>query len=260
MAKTGEHIKLTFLGTGTSTGVPVIACDCQVCMSEDPRDKRLRTSAMIEVNGNVFIIDCGPDFRYQMIREKVKDIHALLFTHEHRDHIAGIDDIRAFNYVLNKRVETFATEQVMNSIRTQFPYIFDTNGYFGAPKISVHTIDDNPFEVNGVEIIPIRVFHDKLPVTGFRIGGITYITDASYIPRKEKEKIKGSEVLVINALRKSVHISHFSLEQAVDLVKELQPKQAYITHMSHYIGLQKDLEAELPSNIRPACDGLVVEV
>lgn len=254
-----KKIKLTFLGTGTSTGVPVISCDCQVCTSSNIKDKRLRTSAMIEVNGTVIIIDCGPDFRYQMIKADVQDIHALLFTHEHRDHIAGIDDIRAFNYVLNKPVDVFATEQVMDSIRTQFPYIFNNNGYFGAPKINVHTIESNSnFYIQGIEVTPIEAMHDQLPVLGFRIGDLTYITDASYIEDKEIEKIKGTKALVINALRNSKHISHFSLEQAVEIAMKAEAENVYFTHMSHFIGLHDRVNEQLPKNMQLAYDGQVV--
>lgn len=253
-------IKLTFLGTGTSTGVPVISCDCQVCMSQNPKDQRLRTSAMVEVNGIVIIIDCGPDFRYQMIKANVNDIHALLFTHEHRDHIAGIDDIRAFNYVLNKRVDVFATEHVMGSIKTQFPYIFNSKGYLGAPKINIHTIENDPFFIHDIEVIPIEVMHAQLPVKGFRIGDMTYITDASQISDAELEKAKGSEILVLNALRNSKHISHFSLDQAVEIAKKADAKHVYFTHMSHFIGLHDNVNERLPENMELAYDGLVVKI
>jgi phosphoribosyl 1,2-cyclic phosphate phosphodiesterase len=255
----GNKISVVFLGTGTSTGVPVVACNCAICRSKDARDKRLRASVMIKVNGHNFVIDCGPDFRYQMIRENVEDISAIIFTHGHRDHIAGLDDVRAFNYVLNKTVNVFASEEVISSIRREFPYIFTEKRFFGAPQLEFHTIQNRKFIVEGVEFTPIEVLHHKLSVFGFRIGKFTYITDASFISEKEKEKIVGSEILVINALRKSKHISHFSLEEAIDIIKEIKPQKAYITHLSHFIGLHDTIQNTLPDNIFLAYDGLTVQ-
>jgi phosphoribosyl 1,2-cyclic phosphate phosphodiesterase len=249
-------IKVVFLGTGTSTGVPVVACDCEVCRSKDPHDHRLRTSVMVQANGHNFIIDCGPDFRYQMIREKVDDISAIVFTHGHRDHIAGLDDVRAFNYVLNKTVDVFASEEVVSSIKREFPYIFTEKRFFGAPQLEFHIIDNNKFLVEGIEFTPVEVLHHKLSVFGFRIGNFSYITDASFISEEEKQKLKGSEILVINALRKSKHISHFSLEEAISVINEVNPGRAYITHLSHFIGLHKIVQSSLPSNIFLAYDGL----
>lgn len=249
-------INATFLGTGTSTGVPVVACDCKVCTSIDVRDRRLRTSILMEIEGHNFVIDCGPDFRYQMIREKVEDITAILFTHGHRDHIAGLDDVRAFNYVLNKTVDIFATQGVIDSINKEFPYVLKEKRFFGAPQLHFHVIENKPFTVNGVEFTPIEVMHHKMPVFGFRVQDFTYITDASFISDEEKEKILGSEILVINALRKSPHISHFSLEQALEVIKEVQPEKAYITHLSHFMGLHEAIEESLPENVFIAYDGL----
>ncbi|MEE4177275.1 MAG: MBL fold metallo-hydrolase [Bacteroides sp.] len=251
---------ITFLGTGTSTGVPVVACNCEVCRSADKRDSRLRTSVMVDVKGQKFIIDCGPDFRYQMIREKVEDISAILFTHGHRDHIAGIDDVRAFNYVLNKTVDIFATQEVINAINKEFPYILTEKRFFGAPQLEFHVIENKPFLINGVNILPVEVLHHKLSVFGFRIGGFTYITDASFISESEKPKAIGSEVLVINALRKSKHISHFSLDEALELIRELKPRKAFITHLSHFIGLHRNIQESLPDNVFLAYDGLKVEI
>ncbi|MDP4281059.1 MAG: MBL fold metallo-hydrolase [Bacteroidota bacterium] len=253
-------MRVTFLGTGTSIGVPVITCDCPVCTSTDSRDKRLRTSVMIEIGPHIFVIDCGPDFRIQMLRERVGNLDAVFFTHEHRDHIAGLDDIRAFNYVLNKKIDIYGTKQVMDAIQTEFPYIFSCTRYFGAPQLTIHYIENAPFTVQGVEIIPIRVMHDKLPVTGFRIGDFTYITDASFISESEKEKIKGSRVIVLNALRNSRHVSHFSVQEAVDLLEELSPEAAYLTHLSHFIGLHEEVNRQLPDFIQLAYDGLVITV
>ena len=253
-----KPITVTFLGTGTSTGVPVVACDCKVCTSPDSRDHRLRTSVMIQVEDHHFVIDCGPDFRYQMIREKVEDISAILFTHGHRDHIAGLDDVRAFNYVLNKTVDIYATEKVIDSINKEFPYILTEKRFFGAPQLQFHVIENKPFAINGFEFLPIEVMHHKLPVLGFRLGDFTYITDASYISEEEKKKIIGSKVLVINALRKSPHISHFSLEQALEIIMELKPEAAYITHLSHFMGLHENIQENLPDNVFLAYDGLKV--
>ncbi len=251
-----EQINATFLGTGTSTGVPVVACDCKVCKSIDIRDRRLRTSILLEIKDQNFVIDCGPDFRYQMIREKVEDITAILFTHGHRDHIAGLDDVRAFNYVLNKTVDIFATQGVIDSINKEFPYILKEKRFFGAPQLHFHVIENAPFTVNGVEFTPIEVMHHKMPVFGFRINDFTYITDASFISEEEKKKIIGSKILIINALRKSPHISHFSLEQALEVINEVKPEKAYITHLSHFMGLHEAIEESLPENVYIAYDGL----
>lgn len=255
-----KNMSLTFLGTGTSTGVPVVACNCAVCLSNDKRDHRLRTSAMIETGMHRFIIDCGPDFRYQMIREKIDDISAILFTHGHRDHIAGLDDVRAFNYVLNKTVDVYGSQEVVDSIHKEFPYILNEKRFFGSPQLRFHIIENTPFEVENVTIQPIEVMHNQMHVFGFRIGGFSYITDASSIPETEKAKLKGTQVLVINALRKSKHISHFSLSEALDQISEIGPQQAYITHLSHFMGLHEIIEADLPENVFLAYDGLKVSI
>jgi len=255
-----NQIKITFLGTGTSIGVPVITCDCPVCLSPEPNDKRLRTSIMIEVSGYTFVIDCGPDFRIQMLREHVMNIHAILLTHEHRDHVAGLDDIRAFNYVLNKKIDLYGTKRVLDSIQTDFSYIFSGARYFGSPQLNIHCIGDEPFLINGVEFIPIQALHDTLPVTGFRIGDFTYITDASFIAEKELNKIKGSRVIVLNALRNSKHVSHFSVGEAVSILKDLNPEVAYLTHLSHFVGLHEEVNKKLPDFIQLAYDGLVLTI
>jgi phosphoribosyl 1,2-cyclic phosphate phosphodiesterase len=261
MAGTSDYrIKVTFLGTGTSIGVPVITCDCPVCSSIDTRDKRLRTSVMLEISGFTFVIDCGPDFRQQMLRHRVANLDAVLFTHEHRDHIAGLDDVRAFNYVLNKKIDIYGTPQVMEAIRVEFPYIFSDSRYFGAPQLTIHPIDDQPFDINGIEFIPIRVRHENLPVTGFRVGDFTYITDASSISDDELKKIEGSKIIVLNALRTSRHVSHFSVGEAVDILTKLKPEAGFLTHMSHFIGLHKEVNGKLPHFVKLAYDGLVVEV
>ena len=253
-------MKVKILGTGTSQGVPVIACSCNVCQSTDPNDKRLRTAALIEVDGVNIVIDAGPDFRQQMLREKVNDIDAILITHEHRDHIAGLDDVRAFNFMNQKPVDIYAEARVQEAIKIDFSYSFADKKYPGVPQINLHNLTIEPFEIKGVKVIPIRVFHYKLPVFGFRIGDFSYITDANYISEEEKEKLHGTKYLVINALRKRKHISHYSLSEALDLIKELSPKRAYITHISHQMGLHHDINEELPQGISLAYDGLRFEV
>lgn len=259
-AHSTNNIKVTFLGTGTSIGVPVVACNCAVCKSEDLRDKRFRTSAMLTINGRNIVIDCGPDFRIQMLKNNVDDIDAIVFTHGHRDHIAGLDDIRAFNYILNKNIAVYGSVEVLEAIRTEFPYIFTETRFFGAPQLETHSIENKPFVVNDVKFTPIEVMHNKLSVFGFRIGDFTYITDASYIPVEEMVKMKGTKTLVLNALRNSRHISHFSLEEAVEVVGMLKPEMTYLTHISHFLGLHQEVESKLPSHIRLAYDNLVIEV
>ena len=244
-------MKLTFLGTGTSQGVPVIACPCPVCQSQSPFDKRLRTSALLECDGTNIVIDAGPDFRQQMLTSGIKTLDAILLTHEHRDHIAGIDDVRAFNFLMQKPMTIWAEERVQKALKCDFSYIFAETKYPGSPEIELRA--------NDVSITPIRVFHYKLPVYGFRICDLTYITDANFIPEEEKEKIYGSKILVINALRKKKHISHFSLPEALSIIAELNPQAAYITHVSHQMGIHKDIQAELPDNVFLAYDGLTIE-
>lgn len=253
-------LKVTFLGTGTSQGVPLIACKCHVCTSGDSLDKRLRSSVMVEQDGVRVVIDTGPDFRQQMLREEVERLDAVVFTHEHKDHIAGLDDIRAFNFSQNSAMDVYGTERVHRALKREFAYIFDDNPYPGIPKINIHQIDHRSFRVNGMEIIPIEVFHYKLPVLGFRIGDFTYITDANRIEDTEKEKITGSRVLVLNALRREAHISHFTLDEAIALSKELGVERTYLTHISHQLGRHRETEQELPGNIRLAYDGLRITV
>ncbi len=255
-----QQIEVTFLGTGTSTGVPVVACDCEVCTSEDARDKRLRTSAMVRYKGKIFIIDCGPDFRIQMLDNKVEDIDAILFTHSHRDHIAGLDDVRGFNYILNKRIAMFGQQNVLDFIKTSFPYIFTTKRYFGTPQVDLNTLDGEPVVIEGAKIIPIKVHHHKEIIFGYRFEDFTYITDASHIDEEEMEKIQGTKVLVINALRKSPHISHFSLQQAIEIAERIKPERTYFVHMSHFIGKHADIEANLPEGMHLAYDGLKITV
>jgi phosphoribosyl 1,2-cyclic phosphate phosphodiesterase len=249
-------LKVTFLGTGTSQGVPLIACDCEVCRSTDGKDKRLRASILIEDGGKVFVIDTGPDFRQQMLREDVKRLDAVIFTHEHRDHIAGLDDIRAFNFTMKSAIDVYADDNVEKALRRSLWYIFSEDKYPGIPEVRMHHINGDSFTIGETKFIPIRVMHHLLPVWGFRINNFTYITDANSIPEKEKEKIYGSEVLVLNALRREKHISHFTLEEAIDMIKELNPKEAYLTHISHQLGRHAEVEKELPAHIHLAYDGL----
>ncbi|MEO6850685.1 MAG: MBL fold metallo-hydrolase [Mucilaginibacter sp.] len=251
---------ITFLGTGTSQGVPVIACDCEVCTSSDPRDKRLRSSIMIEADSKVIVIDSGPDFRYQMLRAKVKHLDAIVFTHEHKDHIAGLDDIRAFNYRQETAIDVYATERVQNALKREFAYVFAEIKYPGIPEVNLKTIDLNPFSIGNLKFIPIEVMHYKLPVLGFRIGDFTYVTDAKTISEHEKQKIKGTKVLVINALQIEKHISHFTFVEAIAFAKEIGAERTYFTHISHRLGRHEAILKLLPKNIMLAYDGLVLEV
>ena len=253
-------MRVTFLGTGTSQGVPVIGCSCDTCMSGDARDKRLRSSVLVESGDRVVVIDTGPDFRQQMLRAGVTRLDAVLYTHEHRDHIAGLDDIRAFNFIQKSSMDIYAEERVFRALTGMFPYVFAEKKYPGVPRVSMHTITAEPFMIGAMEIIPVRMMHYRLPVIGFRIGEFAYLTDGNYIPETEKEKLIGVKYLVVNALRKETHVSHFNLNQAVELIRELSPRMGYITHISHQMGPVELLVKELPPYVQPAYDGLVLEV
>ncbi len=252
-------MKLTFLGTGTSQGIPVIACECAVCTSTDPRENRLRTSAMLEVDGQVIVIDTGPDFRQQMLRAAVKQLDAVVFTHPHKDHIAGMDDIRAFNFRQKADIDIYANSMTLKGLEREFYYVFEEEKYPGVPGVNVKLILDEPFFVGPTEFKPVTVMHYRMPVLGFRIGDLAYITDAKSISADNMDKLRGLKVLVLNALRRTEHLSHFTLGEAIEIARELQPEMTYLTHLSHLMGLHADIAAELPAGIEVAYDGLIVE-
>lgn len=254
------QLEVTFLGTGTSQGVPIIACDCEICSSTDKKDKRLRSSIHINVGGKSIVVDTGPDFRYQMIRAEVKRLDAVLFTHAHRDHIAGLDDVRAYNWIQQSDMDIYLTEATLNNLKTQFDYIFAESTYPGIPRVRPNLFTNEDFKIGDISITPILTYHYKMPVYGFRIGNFTYITDANSISPEEKEKIKGSKVLVLNALRREEHISHFTLSEAIDLAKELEIPQVYFTHISHQLGKHQDVMEELEEGMELAYDGLNIIV
>lgn len=249
-------IKVTFLGTGTSQGVPIIACNCNVCTSLNPKDKRLRTSILIETSKTRIVIDSGPDFRQQLLREKIKKLDAVVFTHEHKDHIAGLDEVRAFNFINKMVMPVYSTERVEKALHREFAYIFADEKYPGIPEIKLNRFDDSPFYIGDILIEPINVLHYKLPVKAFKVNNFAYVTDANFIAEDEKQKLQNLDVLVLNTLRREPHISHFTLAEAIDLVAELKPKKAYFTHISHQLGLHDEVSTELPSNIELAFDGL----
>ncbi len=254
-----DKARLEFLGTGTSQGVPMIACDCEVCRSKDSKDKRLRASALVDYKGQRFLIDAGPDFRTQMLRSNVKHVDAILLTHNHKDHTAGLDDIRAFNYLEKKAVQIYCEKYVEDSLRQEFAYVFADFRYPGIPKWEVNIIDDKPFSIDGVEIIPIRGRHLKLPVLGFRFGNIAYCTDMNFIPEEEFKKLEGLDHFIINCVRIQRHISHYSLEQAIEVAQKVGAKHSWLTHISHQLPKHKEVCKLLPEGILPAYDGLILE-
>lgn len=250
-------LKFTFLGTGTSQGVPIIGCQCDVCLSSNLLDKRLRTSVMIESETTTVVIDSGPDFRQQMLREDVRQLDGLVFTHSHKDHLAGMDDIRAFNYLQSKPVDVFATDFTQEVIRREFEYVFKNGSYPGVPQVNLNTITkDSILQIGDIRMQAIEVMHYKMPVLGFRIGNLTYVTDANAISEEEMAKLEGTEILILNALRRETHISHFTLEEAIALSQRVNPKQTYFTHISHQLGLHHEVEADLPPCINLAYDTL----
>jgi phosphoribosyl 1,2-cyclic phosphate phosphodiesterase len=251
-------LKFTFLGTGTSQGVPVIGCTCEVCRSLDYRDKRLRSSIHIEVDGLSIVVDTGPDFRQQMLREGTSRLDAVLFTHGHRDHLAGLDDVRAFNFLQGVDMPLYATDMVLEQIKSEFHYAFDQNKYPGIPQLQLHTIHEQPFKIGNVTIAPLPVMHMRLPVLGFRVGNLSYITDANFIPDSTYELIKGTEVLILNALQRDKHVSHFNLEEAIVVARKIGAQRTFFTHISHKLGSHKSVQKELPESIALGYDGLTV--
>ena len=249
-------LTITFLGTGTSSGVPMVACDCVVCKSNDAKDQRLRSSILVQSSKTSFVVDTTPDFRYQMLREQVKKLDAVLYTHPHKDHIAGLDDVKAFTFVSGNAMEIFANELTQEALKREFYYIFTDKKYPGIPQVNINTIDLTPFSIGYIPVIPILVWHLNMPVLGFRFGDFTYITDANRMEETEKDKIKGSKTLVINALRHKKHLSHFTLDEAIDLVQELNVPQAYFTHISHQLGKHQQINSELPNGVELAYDGM----
>ncbi|BDD05037.1 MBL fold metallo-hydrolase [Aureibacter tunicatorum] len=253
-------MKITFLGTGTSQGVPVINCNCPVCSSLDFRDNRLRTSVHIEIEDKSIIIDTGPDFRQQVLRENIHNLDAILFTHQHKDHVAGLDDVRGFNFSLKKSIPIFARKQVLDQLEKEFPYIFNPGSYKGAPRIIVNEIKNELFSFSDINIIPIEVMHATLPTFGFRINDFVYITDAKTISDEELEKTKNAEILVVNGLQYEEHISHFTIDEALEFIEKANPKKAYITHISHRLGMHNIIDNKMPENVSLAYDGLTLSI
>lgn len=253
-----KSIKVTFLGTGTSQGVPVIACNCEVCTSNNPFDKRLRSSILIESATTTVVIDAGPDFRQQLLTNCVTKLDAVLFTHEHKDHIAGLDDVRAFNYVQKKAIPVYVTERVEAALKREYAYIFDNSNYPGIPQIELKHFDTDTITIGDLNIQPIDVMHYNLPVKGFRVNDFVYITDANYIDELNKKKINNADVLVLNALRFEKHISHFTFDEALALKNELNAKKTYFTHISHQLGTFESLQNKLPQNVELAVDELQI--
>lgn len=254
-------MKVIFLGTGTSQGVPVIACDCTVCRSADPRDQRLRSSVLIEWGGRTLVIDTGPDFRAQMLRAHVRHLDAILFTHSHKDHIAGLDDVRAFNRKQGAPIDIYADLDVQHALKREFFYAFHPQAYIGVPQLKLITIErDQPFDVFGRQVVPIEVLHYKMPVLGFRLGDFTYITDAKTMDGNAIDKIRGTRVLVLNALQRSPHISHLTLDEAIDLARDIGAEQTYFTHISHLMGHHEEVQRDLPAGMFLAYDGLELSI
>jgi phosphoribosyl 1,2-cyclic phosphate phosphodiesterase len=253
-------LKITFLGTGTSQGVPVIGCECKVCKSEDERDMRLRSSVLIETDGLVLVIDSGPDFRQQMLRADVKTLDGILFSHEHKDHIAGTDDVRAFNWINKRHVDVYAEDRVIEALKIEFAYAFTDNPYPGVPQIQLNTITEKPFKIKNIDITPIRGMHMHLPVLGYRIKDFTYITDFNYISDAELKKVQGSKIVVVNAVRKEPHVSHYSLSEAIEVIQMANPEKGFVTHISHQLGVYEKENKCLPENIQLAYDGLVLKL
>jgi phosphoribosyl 1,2-cyclic phosphate phosphodiesterase len=247
-------LKITFLGTGTSSGVPMIACSCEVCTSADKKDNRLRSSILVESATTTIVLDTTPDFRYQMLRIGAKKLDAVLFTHPHKDHIAGLDDVRAFNFFQHKAMPLYGNSLTLDAVMRDFAYAFADKKYPGIPQLELNEITLEPFSIGDIPVIPIQVWHFRMPVYAYRFADFTYITDANRIDENEKEKIRGSKIIVVNALRKEKHISHYNLEEAIQLVQELEIPEAYFTHISHQLGKHEDVERELPDGMHLAYD------
>jgi phosphoribosyl 1,2-cyclic phosphate phosphodiesterase len=253
-------LTITFLGTGTSTGIPMIACGCEVCTSADKKDNRLRSSILVQSETTSLVVDTTPDFRYQMLRQNIKELDAVIYTHPHKDHIAGLDDIRAFNFFQKKAIDVYANEMTQKALRNEFYYVFAEHKYPGLPEVNLHGIPDQLFYIGDIPVLPIHVWHLHMPVLGFRFGDFTYITDANRIEDQEKEKIRGSEVLVLNALRHKKHLSHYTLPEAIELADELDIPHAWFTHISHQLGTHESVSATLPAGKSLAYDGLKITV
>lgn len=254
----GVNMKIIFLGTGTSQGVPVIACKCDVCKSKNPKDKRLRTSALVVCDtGEQILIDIGPDFREQMLRHQVEHLDAILITHAHRDHVGGIDDIRSFNYVQQEKMQLYGNHQALTALQRDYHYIFEPHIYPGLPEADLHVVDANSTIIVGQQsVVPIAAFHKDLPVLGYRIGDLVYLTDCNHIYPDELLKLTGCKILVIGSLRKEKHFSHFCLQEAIEVIRKVAPEQAFLIHMSHQMGLHDEVEKELPPNVNLAYDNL----
>lgn len=251
-----QKLEITVLGTGTSQGVPVIGCQCRVCKSDDPKDKRLRSSIMFSINGENYVIDTGPDFRQQMLREDVRSLRAVIYTHAHKDHIAGMDDVRSFNFLEKRDMELFCNEGTEEALRREFYYAFEQHKYPGVPNVNLNRIDKEPFRLpDGPEVTPIQVYHYKMPVLGFRIGNFAYLTDVKSIPDEEIEKLKGLDLLILDCLREKPHISHLNREEALALIDEVKPKETYLTHISHLFATHEEINGRLPDHVYPAFDG-----
>lgn len=251
---------MTFLGTGTSQGVPVIGCNCFVCKSSNPKDKRLRSSILIDIDNSVIVIDTGPDFRQQMLRENVQKLDAIIFTHAHKDHTGGMDDIRAFNYLQQGPIDVYAESAVHRSLKREYKYIFDKMKYPGVPEVTMHKICEQVFYIHKIPVTPIRLMHYKLPILGFRIGNFAYLMDTNFIPQREKYKLQNLEVLAITGLRKEKHLSHYSINEGLEVIKELKPVNAYFSHIGHQLGTHDAVTNELPANVHLSYDGLVLKL
>jgi phosphoribosyl 1,2-cyclic phosphate phosphodiesterase len=255
-----DVLKVTILGSGTSQGVPVIACDCHVCRSNDIKDNRLRCAILLNFKGKNYVIDAGPDFRAQMLRAKVKSLEGILLTHEHKDHIAGLDDVRAFNFKEQRDMEVYCSEAVEVALKREFHYVFSKERYPGIPSININLIENKAFKLSNLTVTPIQVLHYKMPVFGFRIGDFTYITDAKTISKEEIEKVKGTKILIVNALHQSKHLSHFNLEEALEFIEIIKPEKAYLTHISHLFGRHEEIQAMLPPNVFAAYDSMEINL